>query len=71
MTGTLGRALEVRGIASYPDKLSPAVEGDIEDVDGVMKITRIRIHYTIKLPAGKREEAQRALDVTSGDARRP
>ena len=63
MTGTLGRALEVRGIPSYPDKLSSAVEGDIEDVDGVMKITRIRIHYNIKLPAGKREEAQRALDV--------
>ncbi len=63
MTGTLGRALEVRGIPSYPEKLSAAVEGDIEDVNGVMKITRIRIHYTIKLPAGKREEVQRALDV--------
>ncbi len=63
MTGTLGRALKVRGIPSYPDKLSSAIEDDIEDVDGVMKITRIRIHYNIKLPAGKREEAQRALDV--------
>ena len=63
MTGTLGRALEVRGIPSYPDKLSSAVEGDIEDADGVMKITRIRVHYNIKLPAGKREEAERALDV--------
>ena len=39
------------------------VEGDIEDVDGVMKIARIRVHYNIKLPAGKREAAQRALDV--------
>ena len=63
MTGTLGRALEVRGIPSHPDKLSSAVEGDIEDVDGVMKITRIRIRYRIKLPTGKRDEAQRALDV--------
>jgi organic hydroperoxide reductase OsmC/OhrA len=63
MTGTLGGALEVRGIPSYPDKLSSTVEGDIEDVDGIMKITRIRIRYNIKLPAGKRDEAQRALDV--------
>ena len=63
MTGTLGRALEVRGIPSYPDKLSANVEGDIEDVDGVMRITRVRVGYHIKLPSGKREEAQRALDV--------
>lgn len=63
MTGTLGGALEVRGIPSYPDRLSSTVEGDIEDVDGVMKITKIRIHYNITLPRGKREEAQRALDV--------
>jgi organic hydroperoxide reductase OsmC/OhrA len=63
MTGTLGGALEVRGIPSYPDKLSSAVEGDIEDVDGVMKITRIRVHYRIKLPAGKRADAERALGV--------
>lgn len=63
MTGTLGGALEVRGIPTHPDKLSSEVEGDIEDVDGIMKITRIRIRYRIKLPAGKREDAQRALDV--------
>lgn len=63
MTGTLGGALEVRGIPSYPDKLSSAVEGDIEDVDGVMKITKIRVHYDLKIPVGKKDEAQRALDV--------
>jgi organic hydroperoxide reductase OsmC/OhrA len=63
MTGTLGGALEARGIPSYPDRLSSAVEGDIENVDGVMKITRIRVQYTIKIPAGKKEETQRALDV--------
>lgn len=63
MTGTLGGALEVRGIPSYPDKLSSDVEGDIEDVDGLMKITRIRVHYRMKIPAGKKDEAQRALDV--------
>lgn len=61
MTGTLGRALEVRGIPSYPDRLVSDVEGDIEDVDGVMVITTIRIRYRMKVPKGKRVEAERAL----------
>jgi organic hydroperoxide reductase OsmC/OhrA len=61
MTGTLGRALEVRGIPSYPERLTSEVEGDIEDVDGVMTITAIRIRYRIRVPEGKRAEAERAL----------
>jgi len=61
MTGTLGRALEVRGIPSYPERLTSEVEGDIEDVDGVMTITTIRIRYRIRVPEGKRAEAERAL----------
>lgn len=61
MTGTLGRALEVRGIPSFPDKLSSRVEGDIEDVDGVMVVTAIRIQYKIRLQGEKKAEAERAL----------
>jgi hypothetical protein len=61
MTGTLGRALEVRGIPSYPERLASEVEGDIEDIDGVMTITRIRIRYRIRIPPGKSPEAERAL----------
>jgi len=61
MTGTLGRALEVRGIPSHPEKLSSQVEGDIEDVEGVMTITTIRVRYRIRIPEGKRAEAERAL----------
>ncbi len=61
MTGTLGRALEARGIPSYPEKLSSEVEGDIEDVDGIMTITSIRVRYRVRIPKGKRAEAERAL----------
>ena len=39
------------------------MEGDIEDVDGVLKITQIRLTYKLKIPAGSREKAERALAV--------
>jgi len=39
------------------------VEGDIEDVDGVLKITKIRLTYKLKIPAGSRDKAERALTV--------
>jgi uncharacterized OsmC-like protein len=39
------------------------VEGDIEDVEGVLKITKIRLRYQFKVPAGAREKAERVLDV--------
>jgi uncharacterized OsmC-like protein len=37
------------------------VEGDIEDVGGVMRITKIRLHYRFKIPAGSREKVERVL----------
>lgn len=61
MVGTLGGALEVRGIASHPDKLYADVEGYIESVDGLPVITRIRVKHHLKVPKGKREAAERAL----------
>ena len=42
--------------------LSAEVEGDIEDANGVLKITKIRLRYTIKAPAGKRESIERLLE---------
>jgi organic hydroperoxide reductase OsmC/OhrA len=50
----------VRGIPSA-DNLVAAVEGDIEDVDGVMRITKIRLRYRFHIPAGKRETVDRLL----------
>lgn len=61
MVGTFGRALEVRGIPSQPNRLSADVEGDIVDEGGVMALRAIRIRYRVALPAGKRGEAERAL----------
>ncbi len=39
------------------------VEGDIEDVDGVLKITKIRLRYRFKIPHGSREKVDRALET--------
>jgi uncharacterized OsmC-like protein len=50
----------VRGFASA-NNLVAQVEGDIEDVDGVLRITRIRLHYHLKIPAGNRERVDRVL----------
>ncbi|MBI3998665.1 MAG: OsmC family protein [Armatimonadetes bacterium] len=63
MTGTLAGALEARGISSHPDKLWTEAEGTIMAPEGVMKVTHIRLTYHLKIPAGKRPEAERALAV--------
>ena len=50
----------MRGIQSA-NNLVAQVEGDIEDVGGVMRITRIRLHYRFRIPAGSREKVDRLL----------
>ena len=47
------------------ENLIADVEGDIEEVDGVLRITKIRLSYRFKIPPGTREKAERALDVYS------
>jgi len=37
------------------------VEGDVEAVDGVLRITKIRIHYRLKAAEEAREKVDRAL----------
>ena len=50
----------MRGIKSS-DNLAAQVEGDIEDVCGVMRITKIRLHYRFQVPGGSREKVDRLL----------
>jgi len=63
MTGTLAVALAARKIPSQPDRLESEVEGFLENVDGKPLITRIKVHYKLRVPKGKREEALRAIEV--------
>lgn len=51
----------MRDIPAPRENLQAAVEGDIEAVDKVLRITRIRVRYRIRIPAGLREKAERAV----------
>ena len=61
--GTLAAVLAGKKIPTYGDRFRADVEGDIEDVGGILKITRIRVRYTMKVPPGKTEEARQALVI--------
>jgi uncharacterized OsmC-like protein len=64
MTGTLAGALEARQIAAYDGSLETEVDGDIEAGDNkVLLLTKVHITYKLKIPQGKREQAERALSL--------
>jgi uncharacterized OsmC-like protein len=51
----------VRQIPADPGKVSATVEGDIAPIDRILRITQIRVHYVIRIPAGRRDAAERAV----------
>jgi organic hydroperoxide reductase OsmC/OhrA len=61
MLGTLNGALEARGIQLPSDDIRAEVEGVNELVDGMVTLTEIRVHYTLRIPTGTREAVDRAL----------
>jgi uncharacterized OsmC-like protein len=63
MTSLLASALEARKIQSEPDRLEAQVEGFFEETDTVVKLKRVHVHYLMKVPAGMRAAAERAVAV--------
>ena len=61
--GTLAAVLAGKKIRTFRDQFKATVTGDIEDVDGVLKITLINVSYLLKLPEEKRTDAKDALEV--------
>ncbi len=61
--GTLAAVLAGKKIKTFRDLFKAVVTGDIEDVNGVLKITRINVSYWLKLPKNKRAEAKEALET--------
>jgi uncharacterized OsmC-like protein len=66
MTGTVAGALEARGVSANPDKLQVEAEGCIEEVDGKMILTGIKLHYRMSVPKEKRATVERALEHHEG-----
>jgi organic hydroperoxide reductase OsmC/OhrA len=63
MMGTFAAMLAKSRIPTPEDRYHADVVGEIEAVQGVLKIVRIKVHYTLKLPADKRKAAEAAFDV--------
>ena len=61
MLGTLNGALEVRGIKLPSDAISASATGVNELVNGLVRLTEIRVHYRLRIPAGTRDSTDRAL----------
>ena len=53
MMGTLATVLAGKKIPTPEDRYWADVEGDIENVNNVLKITQIRATYHLKVPKGK------------------
>jgi hypothetical protein len=58
MMGTLASVLAGKNIPTVPEELYWAdVEGDIEKVNGIPKITQIRATFHLKAPEGKEQDS--------------
>jgi organic hydroperoxide reductase OsmC/OhrA len=60
MMGTLAGVLAAKKIPTPEDRYWAEVEGDIENVNGVLKITCIRVTYHLQVPQGMISEARKA-----------
>jgi len=59
--GTLAGRLAKKEIKTSEDLYWAEVEGDIENVNGVLKITQIRVDYHLTAEHDKEEEAREAF----------
>ena len=61
MMGTLAAVAAAKGVRTSAELYRAEIAGDIEAVEGVLKITRIHVHYFLKVPAASRRDAQDAF----------
>ena len=63
MMGTLASALARKEIATPEERYWAEAEGDIENVNGILKITQIRVTYHLKVPEKKALDAREAFST--------
>jgi organic hydroperoxide reductase OsmC/OhrA len=61
MMGTLATVLAGKKIPTPEERYWADVEGDIENVNGVLKITSIRVKCHLKVASGKTDDAKEAF----------
>ena len=61
MMGTLATVMARNGIRTPEEQYWADVEGDVENVNNVLKITKIRVEYHLKVPRDKANPAKEAL----------
>jgi hypothetical protein len=61
MMGTLATVLAGKKIRTFEDLFWADVEGDIENVNAVLKITQIRVKYHLKVPQDKVADARESF----------
>lgn len=57
MMGTLATVMAGKKIRTFQDRFRADISGDIEDVNGILKIVRIHVSYLLRLPDAQKEEA--------------
>ncbi len=62
MMGTFASVLATKKIRTHTDRFRARVEGDIESIEGVLKITQIRVHYELKLISEQEADARWAME---------
>ena len=55
--GTLATVMAGKKIRTFKDRFTARVTGDIEEVNGILKITHIDVKYVLRLPDQQRNEA--------------
>jgi len=63
MMGTLATVMAGKKIATPEDRYWADVEGDIEPVNNVLRITRIRVKYHLKVPGDKVADARESFST--------
>lgn len=63
MMGTFATMLAKSRIPTHEERYHADVSGDIEAVNGVLKIVRIDVQYTLKISEVKRKEAESAFET--------
>jgi len=61
--GTLAAVLAGKKISTSQNKYRADVKGEIENVDGVLKITNIHVQYFLRLDADLKKDAEACLNI--------